>query len=78
MANTIVANSVRSTHAKRRRKREVDVPTVLKENSRLAGRSFFEGENVQEQPLAYTAVRAAPNVFPAEKFLTVSVKIQIC
>ena len=43
-------------------------------NSRLAGRSFFEGENVQEQPLAYTAVRAAPTVFPAEKFLTVSVK----
>ena len=47
---------------------------MLKENSSLAGRSFFEGENVQEQPLAYTAVRAAPNVFPAEKFLTVSVK----
>ncbi len=47
---------------------------VLKENSSLAGRSFFEGENVQEQPLAYTAVRAATTVFPAEKFLTVSVK----
>ena len=47
---------------------------MLKENSSLAGRSFFEGENVQEQPLAYTAVRAAPTVFPAEKFLTVSVK----